>query len=257
MPWITTLGLLLSLFVGQAQPQLTYEQALNQGLKAEGLRQWPEAISFYVQAIKLQPQNPLPRDRLISVFRDLKSQGQSTTELEILLPEDIKFQLSKLGAIETAADQAASLRRMNIIFWSVAAFIVLAILGGLLWLFLRQRRDDEDEPKFSTRVSPKKKGPGTEASKTTGETPRKDLVVTERTREQMKDVIAGVKSIPLPSKASEPVTAEQMNDLKESEVLSALAQTMISEVETEETDLGRFSKMTIEAQLIFDDEKKS
>lgn len=257
---LKALSLLLMMLLGQTK---TYENVLNEGLKAEGLRQWPEAISYYVQAIKLQPANPLPRDRVISIFRELKSQGVSTTELEVLLDDDLKDQLGRMGILKNLADEAASLRRMNLIFWGGAGLLGCLILAGFFWLLGRKRAEaDLDAPVFSTRASPQKKR-APESSPASAKGPVKapapeafkpNTKVTEKTKSEMTGIIANVKSLTSeqPRKMTPP-TAEELQALNSSEVIEAIAQTMISDVSVEEAKEGKFAKMTIEAELIFDE----
>lgn len=245
--------LLASFFmVFSAQAAETYDQLLNEGLKAEGLRQNAEAISFYIKAAAANPRATLPKERIISIFRDLKERNEPTTELEILLPEDLKRDLSQIGVLRTTQDDAASLRTMNLIFWSVAGLVVVGLLGGLFVLFLRSRRED-DAPKFSTKKTPKRMVPVQSTAI------KKEVKVTQKTKEQMSGIIASVKSLGAPE-ATTPATpekqAEEIKALQDSEVLQALAETMISEVSVEETKDGKFSKLSLEASLIFDEKEK-
>lgn len=79
--------------------------------------------------------------------------------------------------------------------------------------------------------------------------------VTERTREQIQNVVSNVKSISLEErKTLEPSKESIEAELKDSQIIQSLADTLVSQPHTDETEAGRFSKMMVDASLIFDPE---
>lgn len=106
---------------------------------------------------------------------------------------------------------------------------------------------------------------GRESFSMTGETPRpavtsvktKEVVVTERTREEMFEMLSGVKS--LTQEMSRPnfddidLTDSEIAQLKDNEIVKSLAETLLSDVQTEEVKGQKFSKMSLDASLFFDE----
>ncbi len=89
--------------------------------------------------------------------------------------------------------------------------------------------------------------------------PVSEVHVTEKTRQEITGIIAGVKSVT----GAQTVTKEQLEAIREGQkemlessgVMDAFVEDFVSKVESEETKSGRFSKMTLEAGLIFDSEE--
>ena len=247
------LCLLLAAPLGFAQnpaPE-TYESLLNKGLKAEALRQYADAITFYVGAYRISPQSIVVNERLTAIFTEIKANGGETREFEILLPPNLRDEFLKSGVLKTSRDDAAFLKKMTLIFWVVAGLVVLGILMGLIWLIKRRGQEPVEEKKFSTNVSPTRK---VAARASSG--PKKEVKITEKTREDISGIMeTGHKSItsaqPRPDLSKVP--EELGSAIQDSEVVQALAGTMLTEVSTEQTETGKFSKLSIEAGLVFED----
>jgi len=79
--------------------------------------------------------------------------------------------------------------------------------------------------------------------------------MTEKSREEIKDIMSSVSSLTQQLKRPESIepepSEEEIVELKESNIVQALAETLITEVKVDETDQGRFSKMTLDASLFF------
>jgi hypothetical protein len=90
--------------------------------------------------------------------------------------------------------------------------------------------------------------------------PIPDMVITSKTREEITGIISKVKSVTptAPEVSPEELKAireNQIQKLEDSGVVEALAGNLVSKVDTDTTAQGKFSKMTLEASLIFDDEE--
>lgn len=81
--------------------------------------------------------------------------------------------------------------------------------------------------------------------------------VTDKTRDEMFEMISQVKSLTQelarPDFSQLDPNDEELKKLQESELVKNLADTMISEVHTEGPDNKKFSKMMIDASLFFDE----
>lgn len=82
----------------------------------------------------------------------------------------------------------------------------------------------------------------------TAQAPKKEVVVNEKTRGEIATLFSSLKS----------VTAEEVSSSDEQETpfkeLDEAIQVRISDVLVEETEKGKFSKLTIEAPLIFEED---
>jgi len=96
-----------------------------------------------------------------------------------------------------------------------------------------------------------------EAKRPTTTHKKVEAKVTEKTREEMFEMISQVKSltqeISRPDFSQLDPNDEELKKLQESELVKNLADTMISEVHTEGPDNKKFSKMMLDASLFFDE----
>lgn len=81
-------------------------------------------------------------------------------------------------------------------------------------------------------------------------------VVTEKTRESIQNLITGVKSISREEaeQLSEDLSEQDLEQLRESQIIHKLASTLVSEVKVEEAKEGKYSKVSLDASLFFDEE---
>jgi len=78
-------------------------------------------------------------------------------------------------------------------------------------------------------------------------------VVTPQTREIMKGLFRSVSSLKSSNDERPATSVVAQEELEGSPVVDALAQTMVSEVITETRPTGRYSNMTVDASLVFDE----
>jgi hypothetical protein len=239
-----------------AEPNL--QNIIKEGLQAEALKEYPQALEKYGQVLQMAPQNSLARSRIIAIFKSLSEQNQPTDHLTPLVAEDILDELRGLGYIKSLEDQQAILKKMTTVFWSVVAVVVLLIAGFLFYVFKRSRAEDEAKA-FSTNKSLSEfKRTATNANRSVDHSleafSKRESVITDKTRKEITSVITGVKSLtgaqPRPANLDAEPPAEPIEN---SEVVAALAQTLVTDVSSEQTDQGKYSKMTIDASLIFDE----
>ncbi len=87
---------------------------------------------------------------------------------------------------------------------------------------------------------------------------KKNSMVTEKTREQIAQVVDSVKTFSFDGRtrvAPSPEGRAQIEKkLDDSELILGLAQTLISEPVIDQTSDGKFTKMTIDGALLFEDE---
>ncbi|MBN8556043.1 MAG: hypothetical protein J0L93_11410, partial [Deltaproteobacteria bacterium] len=135
----------------------------------------------------------------------------------------------------------------------------------------KSKREEEEEAALRTSLfSRKEKKAAKPGEKTAEKSPEKsvdakvsnetgaikrDVKITEKMRGEIDDIFKSVKSL----NNDQPVTNEtgsvNIEALKDSGVIQAFAGSMVSEVTSEEFPEGKFSKMTLEASLLFDDDE--
>lgn len=147
--------------------------------------------------------------------------------------------------------------------------LVVLIVGGVI-LFLRKRKMSAEEPEFKFEVDQSAKRKSFKKNKPApvedpvdpsiskmkkDEKPPPEMIVTEKTRVQMNNMLSSITAIkpiePPPKKEEPPIDLKALED---SAIVEALAKTMISEPQSENSQSGKFSKMTIDAVLLFDEE---
>jgi hypothetical protein len=153
--------------------------------------------------------------------------------------------------------------------WFAALWIgLISILLGL-FQWNRKRLEQPRSPTESTNTFERKSKSG--VKKTTGEVAKKmgeskppptthkkiEAVVTEKTREEMFEMISQVKSltqeISRPKLEDVDMSDEEIRKLNESGVVKGLIETLMSDVQTDEVQGQKFSKMTLDASLFFDE----
>lgn len=87
--------------------------------------------------------------------------------------------------------------------------------------------------------------------------PKKGNVVTSKTREELDQMMGSVKSLSRELEQAPEVDVsddEVKSKLQDSSLIQGLADTLITQVRTEEDKTGKFSKMMVEGHLLFEDE---
>jgi hypothetical protein len=152
-------------------------------------------------------------------------------------------------------------RLTNIAVFSILFFFML---GLVLFVMSRRRRKRLREPqiveaKSKKLIPPQKKMPVSgEPSGNFNPTTkaRQNLVITDETQTMITNLVTSIK-VPDSQKKDMPSSEElkrQVDDLENSEVMQALAGTLVSAPKIDETPAGKFSKMSIEGDLIFEEE---
>ncbi len=239
----------------------SYDFHLNEGLKSEALKNWPDAVAAYMRAIEKDPRAALPRERIVSIFKSLKSKRESTQAIELLINVEIKNELVLAGVFQPVEADQSSLTVMSYVFWG-SAFIVLLIVAISLGMMFRKKQAefDAEKEKLYERTTGGHRRSTVQPKADRPDVPRlkKDVKVTDQTKSEMTDLISNVKTLTgtqaRPDWTEAPaVQQEQIKALESSEVLQALAQTMLSEVTTENAPEGKFSKLSLDASLVFDE----
>jgi hypothetical protein len=247
------------------ETQASYDQMFQSGLKAEAAREWSEAIQFYLSAQAKSPQSPWPKERIQAIFTSLQKSDQQVALLETLLPPEMSAEFRKKGIIKDDYDHEADVSKLNFYLWGSLIFIFLAAGFGLFYLSSRSAKQEAEEAKLRTSVFAKKAAP--KAKSVEGKIPKesavpretgalkKDVKITDKTRTEMDGIFSSVKSLAEESPKSETGSVD-IEALNTSGVIEAFAQSMVSDVTSEESKYGKFSKMTLEASLLFDDDEE-
>lgn len=108
--------------------------------------------------------------------------------------------------------------------------------------------------------SPKPSSPASPPAKTLKPTyqPPKQAVVTEKTRSDIDQMITGIRSLAQEMDVNHLKDLDdddpEIQKLRESDIVVKLAETLVSDVKTEVDEVGKYSKMSLDASLFFDEE---
>lgn len=150
---------------------------------------------------------------------------------------------------------------------NIATFVILFffMLGAILFVMSRRRRKARIREPQILEAKPKKQKiqskriPGSHEPSGNFNPPtkaRQNMVITDETQSMITSLVTSIKvpdSQAKPAPTSEEIQ-KQVDDLENSEVMHALANTIVSSPITDETPVGKFSKMSIEGDLIFEEE---
>lgn len=282
----------LGLFALQAQD---YETAFRRALEEEAAQNWSAAIQFYLEASRTDPSKTFPEGRIKSIFGELLRRGENTQSLRILLPLELDQRFEREGVYSLdGTPPVKESSWIGYVIWSIVGIGLLIGLGFLGLSLYHQRetsspqmkpmsrrtpvRSEAVKVKFSAAIprSPPVSGvtiqkssttktgapPDIASPKMTGSTnlppgfaKPKPAAMTEKSREEIKDIMSSVSSLTQQLNRPESIepepSEEEIVELKESNIVQALAETLITEVKVDESDQGRFSKMTLDASLFF------
>ncbi len=150
--------------------------------------------------------------------------------------------------------------------WFVALWVM--VLSALMFFFQwsRQRRENPRpaNESFETLSKSGSEKKSSEPSKKTGEVKppptvhkKVDAVLTEKTRDEMFEMISQVRSLTQEIQRPKPeeldLSDDEIKKLNESGVVRGLIETLMTEVQIEESNGHKFSKMTLDASLFFDE----
>lgn len=232
-----------------------YEKYLNEGLRAEGMGSYPDAVNAYLKALQADPKSRTPKDRIFAIFKEMRSKRKPTTELEVLLPLDVRDELVAAKILRSDLEHKEAAEWMTIVFWGFVALALVLAMMVSIWIYGRIQKSREEKA-FSTRQSQSTKQTRPVKSDT-GPVAKRETKITEKTRQEMTNVITGVKSItsaqPRPDLTPPEELQKAAEALQSSEVVSALAGTLVSEVATDQTETGKFSKLSLDGTMLFDE----
>lgn len=247
----------LSFSVRAENPSSQYDELFQNGLKAEAAKNWSDAIQFYLKAQSASPQSPWPKGRIVAILKELTEKGQTTDNLVVLLPQEMQDDFLRSGVLKANYDEKGAIDQLNLYIWGGIVAFILLIGGTLAYFIFHQKKQEEHEAYLSSiRTKPRAPAPssGSATSKVVSPkqelTQKKDMHITEDTRNEISGIFQSITSVQSAEIKEEEVDVDALH---QSGVLEALAQTMISEVQTEDAKEGRFSKMTVEAALLFDE----
>jgi len=258
---LLTFGLFfLVLGLAGAAPISKYEEKYTAGLKEEASQNWSAAIQFYLEAIEQDPTKSFPRKRIDAIFQDLVQKGEPIGTLRILLPPDLEKDMDRRGIFEL--DEIKTEKPLSAL-WSYLVFglIGMVLIGLGFFLFKRVRRQEDAEALEAfyattkkTRIVPTSTGEQARPKNINRDSESK-VVLTEKTREEMETMMTSVSSLTQEMKKPDfdAMSQEEEDELKESDIVKALASTLISEVSTKEKDGHKLSKMSLDASLVFDE----
>lgn len=267
----STLSAPLSLWsIVQAEESGTYDQYFQEGLKAEANQKWADAVQFYALAMAKNPKSPWPKERLKSLFTNLQKAEQPIESYKLLLPNDLLDEFMKTGVIQEHYDAESAVNRLNTFIWA-GVLALLATIGGLLLYFSLKSKAREDDVEIRRDRSDKKKAMNRQFQQHTNAqaeagtpkasspaAPKKDLKLSEQARANITGVVTNVKSLNFDLEKNKEITGAQKVDveaLQDSGVIEAFVKDWVTEVAVEQTDTGKFSKMTVDAVLLFDEDK--
>lgn len=257
-----------------------YDDIFQDGLKAEADQKWADAIQFYVLAMAKNPKSPWPKERLKALFQKLQKEEISIVPYESLLSPELRDEFLKTGVIRTAYDSEKGAQDLNRYIWSAVVGGILLIGIVLIILMIKSRGSEREAERLQTAMrkdrrqtprAPSSTGAIAKPEFATGPAPtvlpetksikrpemaKKEVKLNEGARANITGVVANVKSLNLDEKKIDELTGARRVDLaglSDSGVINALVEDWVTEVKIEQTDKGKFSKMTVDASLVFDD----
>lgn len=246
----------------------SYDTIFQNGLKAEASQKWADAIQFYMLAMAKSPETPWPKERLKALFKNLQKNSVPIDSYQNLLSQELREEFLRTGIIQSEYDQGAALSRLNLLVWGGVILFFLMVVGGLFYISFRKKADSDSEFTSKNTGSNRKRpnaGSAAQAAKVGDQkpnappvAPRKDVKVSAQTRENITGIMSSVKSLSADEDRIQELTGSHRVDvdaLEQSGVIQAFAEDLLSSVNIEETQQGKFSKMTVDASLLFDEDE--
>lgn len=237
----------------QASP---YEEFFQKALEEEAAQNWTAAIQNYLEAQQAEPSKTFPEERIRDIFRAQLKAGESINALRILLPKDLDQKFEREGVYSLEAPKGSRLS----VFWNVLIWgFIISLLCLGAWVIYRQVRQNESQAQKEQEqadIANTRQAPRRTPSLPTEHRPQKAIVITEKTRERMQSMMSSVQSLTGEMKRPDDfqeLEDEEFEKLKDSGVVRALAETLLSEVSIEQSPSGKYSKMTLDASLFFDE----
>lgn len=240
-----------------------FDAAFNEGLKQEREGNQTEAIKFYLQAMEISRRNDLPRKRIEAIFRRRLERGESISDLKVLLPDHLisDLEIKKVFEVEPIRVVKAK-EQASYLFWVLVALVVLGAAGLLFFKAWKKKKEEEEESFFATvkktRIVPSSTGQQPRPSGLAPSAKKSDLkpIVRQETREEIEGMIEGVTSLTSEMKRPnfEALSEEKRAELESTDLVKALASTLLSEIKTREQEGHKYSRLTMDASLLFEEE---
>lgn len=256
---VISLGILGSLTSSLSASK--YEELFQKGFEQETAKNWSAAVQWYLEAIKQDPLQPFPRNRLERIFHDRLKAGESIETLRALLPPELENEFEQKGFFRLGGPKREPISILyDVLIWGSLIAVVLGIAWYIFRRFRRETEKEEEEAFYAsvkkTRIVPSDTGSQKRPDIPLKAKAKKDAVVTEKTRDEIEGLFDNVSSLTQEMKRpdfAEEVSEEKMEELQESEVVKALAQTLLSDVKVEEKEGHKYSKLSMDASLLFDE----
>jgi|GEM_PF-3602333 len=256
------LALGIGLFLLQSSlwaDQSPYEKNFQKAIEQETAENWSAAIQYYLDAMKVDPSQPFPRQQIIRIFQQKLRAGKSIDALRTILPKKLEdeFQMAGVFQLQAVKDKGIS-PLWNYLIWGFVFLALTGIVGGLFWLIRKKEKKEqeiaENRTSFRRPIAPIQKEKA--AKPLFPLQPKKESVITEKTREEIDQMISTVTSVTSEMKRPDyqAMNEEEMEALKDTDLIRSLAQTLVSDVVSEDDPAGKYSKMTVDGSLIFDEE---
>lgn len=274
---ILSLAIFSSCSIGGALSASTdeaaYDEAIERALMAEASEDWKGAIEAYLEARKHAPNIPFPAQHIARILRARLQEGEEVDRYRALLPEDLDHRLERDGVYHLEGERV---RRDFSKFWNwfIWGGLLLVILAGgaffLKQFFQKEHQQiakkgrQKNEQVASTQANQAAETPREEKKETSGGAPvpkKVEAVVTEKTREEMQDMFSSVRSLTGEQKREEAWNEEELDQearekLENSGILHSFAEALVSQVKIEESEYGKFSKMSVDASMLFEEGEK-
>lgn len=239
----------LTLFCGVLSAQ-DYEKAFQEALQEEAAKNWSAAIQNYLEARASDPSKSFPEDRIRNILQQQLIEGRSVNSLRLLLPPDLDQKFAAEGVYDlTAGSQKKTTLPISLFIYG---FILLALAGGI-YLLMKQviRMKKQEVEEFTPKPQPKRK-----PVVPTEHRVAKPAMLTDAKREELHGMLDSVQSLTGELKRPENIdelTDDERQQLEDSGVVKALVETLLSEVQIETTEQGKYSKLSVDASLFFDE----
>lgn len=244
-----------------------YTELFGKALDQETAENWEAAIDYYLQALKERPNDAAAKSRLKDALVVYQEEGGDIELIRPKLSDQLLGELEREGLLDIE-DKSGWIHQVPIKKLGLSLLLSFFGVFGLILLvrYLLRRSEEKKRMNEMIQKAERERKRQERLRKHTGEQPRpdmktfqkkkEDLVVTEKTKEEMDDLFAGVSS--LTSEMKRPEFAEmdeqKKQELEQSDLIASLASTLLSQVETQTAEDGKkLSKMSLDASLIFDE----
>lgn len=264
--FIILIGLALSWFAGPSlravESQISSEAQMlySEGLKAERGKKWSEAVKLYSRA--WEKGDSRAERRSILLFKFLRRQDADLTDLKSVFTAKQREVLNSYEASEGSETFSEDPLYLNPFLQALAA-LLLASAAVYFWKYRRQKALDafknlKEQIGSVQKYFKHKKVESPEVAssaepKINSVKLPKGTFVSEATKLKIQSMFDTVNTLQNPNTSAPDIDTD---GLETSGIIEVFSKELLSEVKSVDSSSGKFSKMTIDAELVFGDDEE-